>query len=106
MAARKGPEMERCEIHRLARHTSSPSQGQAWQYACAQTHTFYTRAHAHSHQSLAYRKRYPTWRKIELGNMATMICGKRVLWPGEKYSSEHTSSYNESKEEEASVLFI
>lgn len=62
--------------------------------------------HAHGHQSLAYRKRYPTKRKIELGNMGTVICGKRVLWPGEKYGLERTSSCSESKEEEASVLFI
>lgn len=38
--------------------------------------------------------------------MGTVICGKPVLWPGEKYSSERTSSYSESKEEDASVLFI
>lgn len=40
VAAMKGPEMERCEIHRLVRYTSSLSQGQTRQYACMQTHTF------------------------------------------------------------------
>lgn len=60
----------------------------------------------HSHQSLAYRKSYLTKRKIELGNMDTVICGKPALWLGKKYSLEHTSSYSESKEKEASVLFI
>lgn len=105
MAARKGPEMERYEIHRLAWHTSSLSQGQTWQYACAKTHTF-THMHTAINPLHTCRKRYPTKRKIELGNMGTMICGKPVLWPGEKYSLERTSSYSESKEEEASVLFI
>lgn len=101
VAARKCPEMEHCEIHRLAVHTSCLSQGQKW--VQVNTHIY---THAHGHQSLAYRKRYPTKRKIELGNMGTVICGNRVLWPGEKYSLEHTSSSSESKEEEASVLFI
>lgn len=55
---------------------------------------------------LAYRKRYPMKRIIELGNTGTVICGKWVLWPGEKYSLEHTSSCGESKREEASALFI
>lgn len=43
-----------------------------------------THARAQSHQSLAYRKRYQTGRKIELGNMGTVICGKAVLRQGEK----------------------
>lgn len=42
-------------------------------------------------------------RNIELGNMATMTCGKRILWPGEKYSSEHFILW---QEKEASVFYI
>lgn len=104
MAARKGLEMERCEIHRLPRRTSSPFSGTDVAICAHASTRIYT--HAHSHQSLAYRKRYQTQRKIELGNMGSVICGKPFLRLGEKYGLERTSSYGASKEEGASVLFI
>ena len=70
VAARKCPEMEHCEIHRLAVHTSCLSQGQK----CVQVNThIYT--HAHGHQSLAYRKRYPTREKNWIRKY-----GHRDLW--------------------------
>lgn len=45
--------------------------------ACARVNT-----HAQNHQSLAYRKRYQTERKIELGNMGTVICGETSFEAG------------------------